>query len=66
MQITINGKQKEFVDSANLKNIIDQFCRNTAYVIAEVNGQIIKSQHWNERVLKNGDTIELIKFVGGG
>ena len=66
MQITINGKQKELVDSSNLKNIIDQFCRNTAYVIAEVNGQIIKSQHWNERVLKNGDTIELIKFVGGG
>ena len=66
MHITINGKQREFADSSNLKNIIEQFCKDTVHVIAEVNGQIIKSPKWSEQTILPGDRVELINFVGGG
>lgn len=66
MQITINGRQKELEDALNLKNIIHQFCKDTEHVIAEVNGQIVKRQQWPQQVLKSGDKVELINFVGGG
>ena len=66
MQITINGRQKEFPDSANLSHVIEQFCRDTKHVIAEVNGQIIKSPKWSEQTIRPGDRVELINFVGGG
>lgn len=66
MQITLNGKVKNFEETLSLKSIILQFCRDTEHVIAEVNGQIVKSQKWNEQSIKNGDKIELINFVGGG
>ena len=66
MKITINGRSKEFTDPANLKTVIEQFCRDTEHIIAEVNGQIVKSQQWAEQAIKNGDTVELINFVGGG
>ena len=66
MQITINGQQKEFSPSLNLKTIIDQFCQETKHVIAEVNGDIVKNTQWENKTLANGDTVELVNFVGGG
>jgi sulfur carrier protein len=66
MKIIINGKEKEFMNSLQLKEVIEQFCKQSNLVIAELNGEIIKSNRWNETQLKDGDTIELVNFVGGG
>ena len=66
MKIILNGQAKEFADSINLKNIVDQFCKDNRPVIAEVNGTIIKSQQWKEKILSAGDAVELVNFVGGG
>jgi len=35
-------------------------------VITELNGQIIKVPQRESIVLKDGDTVELVSFVGGG
>ena len=61
-----DGTPKEFTQSQKLKDIIQQSCKNSSRVIAEVNGEIIKGPHWGEILIKEGDTIELVSFVGGG
>ena len=66
MKITLNGKEKEFQNIENLTGIIQQFGKHQSHVIAEVNGEIIKSLNWNNTPIKDGDTIELVNFVGGG
>lgn len=66
MKITVNGQNKELSQAVNLKNIIETYCKNTQRVIAEVNGQIVKCSRWEQIVLNDGDTIELVSFVGGG
>ena len=66
MKVRINGLEKEFPASLNLKTIVGQFCKDTRHVIAEVNGDIVKSAQWEEKNLKSGDSIELVNFVGGG
>ena len=33
---------------------------------AAVNMEIVKQDAWNQAVLNDGDTIELLDFVGGG
>lgn len=66
MRITVNGHQKKILDKSNLQNIIEQFCRDSRHVIAQVNGQIVKSHEWTQRTIESGDTVELINFVGGG
>lgn len=66
MKITLNGQTKEFSAALNLKTIIEQFCKDTRHVIAEVNGDIIKHPSWGEKTLSDGDAIELVNFVGGG
>lgn len=66
MKIILNGQEREISESSTLKNTIEQFCRDRKHVIAELNGQIVKSQTWDTQTLKNGDALELVNFVGGG
>lgn len=66
MKIILNGKSQECAESARLKSIVEQFCKDTRHVIAEVNGTIVKNNQWSEKILSDGDAIELVNFVGGG
>ena len=66
MRILLNGKEKEFAQLKNLQDLVSQFCRDHRPVIAEVNGEIIKCPRWEKTSIKDGDSVELINFVGGG
>ena len=66
MKITLNGSQKDIAATTNLKILVEQFCKDSRHVIAELNGTIMKNQQWAEATLKDGDTLELVNFVGGG
>ncbi len=66
MKIILNGKEKDIVGQADLKNLIEQSCRDPQHVIAELNGTIVKNNQWQRQILKDGDTLELVNFVGGG
>ena len=66
MKIQINGVDKEIHQPIPLKDVVEQFCNRTSNVIAEVNGNIVPCDEWNQKEIKHGDTIELVSFVGGG
>lgn len=66
MKIIINGQEKNFQNIRTLKEVISNSCKNSARVIAEVNGDIIKTDQWDTKTIREGDTIELVNFVGGG
>lgn len=66
MKITINGQIKELSSAASLKDVIAQFCKDSSRVITELNGNIVKCAQWPETQVKDGDTVELVTFVGGG
>ena len=66
MKVILNGKEKEFAQLNNLKDLVLQFCRDHNHVLAELNGEIIKTHQWDQTTIKDGDTIELVNFVGGG
>jgi sulfur carrier protein len=66
MNLQVNGQIKEFPDALNLKELVDKFSKGTAPLVAELNGEIIKSIAWNTTVLNEGDVVELVTFVGGG
>lgn len=66
MKVILNGQEKAFSSSLNLSNLVEQFCRETRYIIAEVNGEIIRHPCWEKTSIQEGDTIELVNFVGGG
>jgi len=66
MKVTLNGKIKEYSKSLPLKKIIEESCKNSQHIIAEVNETIIKNPLWEVTIIKDGDKIELVTFVGGG
>ena len=66
MNIQINGHSKEINGSERLNDLISQYANNCERVVAELNGEIIKKDQWESTAIKDGDTIELVSFVGGG
>jgi thiamine biosynthesis protein ThiS len=65
MQITLNGQLTATAALTLLDMIIEQGFVPDA-VIAEVNFELIKRDRWQQHLLQDGDTVELLSFVGGG
>ena len=65
MHIILNGEQTA-INSPTLHSIIVEKGFDPDTVIAEVNLQLIKKNDWEQTSLNEGDTVELLSFVGGG
>lgn len=63
--VKINGKSLDVAGKT-----ITQYLQQTDYVLqyiaVEQNGNIIPKSTYDEVVLKDGDTLEIVSFVGGG
>ena len=66
MTVTINGKSLEFAGETSLNDIVQRFCRSSKRVIAELNGEIVRDPRWDQIMIRDGDSLELVNFVGGG
>jgi sulfur carrier protein len=64
--VTINGKVQEIDEDATLLSYLHRRGIDPAVVVAEVNGTIVTREHFGSRTLIAGDTVELVRFVGGG
>jgi sulfur carrier protein len=66
MQITVNGETKEAAPDTTVRQLLDQLHLDPGSVVAELNGEILDRLEFDSRVPQDGDTLELIRFVGGG
>ncbi len=66
--LTINGENRSFPNGLprHLGALLDELDVNAATVVAEVDGTIVKRECFGETSLESGQTIELVRFVGGG
>jgi thiamine biosynthesis protein ThiS len=66
MEITFNGKQRELPGSISIQELLDQLKLDCQQVVVEHNQKIIPRQRLDGTMLNDGDTLEVIHFVGGG
>ena len=66
MVITVNGKEMSFDDGLTLAGFVADIVFNKDAVVIERNHAVAPRDKWPDIVLKNGDTMEIISFVGGG
>lgn len=67
MTITVSGNKKEKADGLTLTQlVIDENVETPQYVTASVNEEFISSSDFETTVLKDGDNIEFLYFMGGG
>lgn len=67
--LKINGREKEFEDGkvpSTLMELLDQMGIHHATVVAEINGSVVERKSFSETAIAEGQTIELVRFVGGG
>ncbi|MDE7230112.1 MAG: sulfur carrier protein ThiS [Oscillospiraceae bacterium] len=67
MTITVSGNKKEKNDGLTLAQlVIDENVETPQYVTASVNEEFVSSSDFEKTVLKDGDNIEFLYFMGGG
>ncbi|MDP2078066.1 MAG: sulfur carrier protein ThiS [Sulfuricurvum sp.] len=66
MKIKVNGEEREVAQATTLEQLIQSLGLESKVMAAAVNMEIVKQDAWNQAVLNDGDTIELLDFVGGG
>lgn len=66
MKIKLNGNISEFQEDITVAGLLESLKIEPARVAVEVNLQIIKKQDYQKYVLKDGDSVEIVNFVGGG
>jgi sulfur carrier protein len=67
--LTINGVQKQFTKGelpGTVAKLLEHLDINEATVVAEIDGRIIQKQNFTDTSLSDGQSIELVRFVGGG
>ena len=66
--LKINGQEKMFENGLpeTLAELLENLEIDAATVVAEINGQIVERKDFVQTNLVQGQSVELIRFVGGG
>ena len=65
MTITVNGQPREVAEALTVAALIADHKLTPDKVAIELNRRLLKREKY-DTPLKNGDTVEIVTFVGGG
>ena len=66
MQIILNGESREIVDGMTVEALVLTLADDPRGVAIERNLEIVPKAEHAQTVLKDGDRLEVVQFVGGG
>ncbi|MGD0946135.1 MAG: sulfur carrier protein ThiS [Candidatus Binatia bacterium] len=66
MHVIINGEAQTLSGGLTVADLISQLGLNQRRVAVEMNREIVAREHYGDRVLREGDQVEIVHFVGGG
>lgn len=66
MRLIINGIENNSVKAKTVSELLKELGIDAQRVAVEVNREIIKKALYPEFLLKDGDIVEIVNFVGGG
>jgi sulfur carrier protein len=69
MKLHINGEERDFADSPasfTLSALLEKLGIKADRVAVELNRDIVSRDRWADTLLKEGDRLEVVHFVGGG
>ncbi len=65
MRVIVNGVQQDVPEGTSVRGLIERHKLAPEKVAIELNRRLVRSADY-ERILKEGDTVEIVTFVGGG
>lgn len=66
LDVTVNGEPRRVPGPATLLDLLAHLGLDARTVVVELNRTIVRRPRLGETPLAEGDTIELVHFVGGG
>jgi thiamine biosynthesis protein ThiS len=71
MKVHINGEERAFADSElhaqfTLAALVEALDMKPDRVAVELNREVVPRDRWPQTVIKDGDRLEIVQFVGGG
>ena len=66
MELLVNGKPMQAADGLTASALLQQLGIHPERVVVELNVTVLKRDQLASTVLKTGDQVEIVHFVGGG
>ena len=66
MTITLNGDKHELATPVSISELLQQLEIDSRRVAVELNLTVVKKAAYDSSVIKDGDEVEIVNFVGGG
>lgn len=66
MKIKVNNEPREIEPGMSILKLIETLDLDPRKIAIEYNGEIVEENEFNGKTLKEGDTLEIVRFVGGG
>ena len=65
-KIQLNGDPYEVNNGSSLNELLNTLKIKKNKVAIEVNGEIVEKKKYPNLILRKGDKVEIVKFIGGG
>lgn len=66
MRVRVNGEEREIPAAVTLRALVESLGFRPEAVAVAVGGQVVPRARLAERPVAEGDTVEIIRAVGGG
>jgi thiamine biosynthesis protein ThiS len=66
LHVLVNGESRKVPGPATIADLLRMLDLDPRTVVVELNRQIVRRPRLEETSLSEGDSIELVHFVGGG
>ncbi len=66
MKLTLNGQTRDLANNETLSDLLASLRLLEKLVLVEVNGHAVRRADFQIQKLSEGDTVEIIRIVGGG
>jgi thiamine biosynthesis protein ThiS len=66
LRIQVNGDSREFSEGLLLSDLLRLLELPIQRIAVELNRVVVRRSDWDTTVLRDGDRIEIVHFVGGG
>lgn len=66
MQVTVNGQVVEVEPATSVAMLVGQYKLQPRHVAVEINRDLVPRRTFDERLLQEGDHVEIVTLVGGG
>lgn len=66
MVITLNGDKHELAEPLSISALLQRLEIDARRVAVELNLAVVKKAAYDSSVIREGDEVEIVNFVGGG